>query len=503
MDDLTLASPSDLPVADHEVPDRQVPDHELLARLCALAAGIDVGTARMLALVGEVDAREAWGGPGIKSCAHWLSWKCGIGTVTARTHVRVARALRSLPLVRGEFNAGRLSYAKVRALTRIADADNEDDLVTLAHASTAAQFERTVRAWRLVDDLAAADTEPKREVRWHWDTAGMFVLTARLTADDGAIILTALEAVRIRTTEPTKSTPSTEPAPSSEPTAPVEAGATVTPPGRRSPPETIPRDRARAESTPIPESPIESPIESVAVSHADALVGLARGFLDPHGDIDCDPQVQVIVHVDSTVLTHEAHGGLAAYDAGRAISANTARRLTCDSQLIAMLHADGDVLDTSKPTRRISHALRRALTARDHGCAFPSCTETRPTRLQAHHVQHWADGGETRISNLVLLCRYHHRTIHLDGYRITITRDARRFDFVSPHGTRLDPLPAQPLTRTDLPIADPALIPTWRGEPFQLAYVISVLRDRRNHRTHTRQKHAEDQATARRNNLAA
>ena len=80
--------------------DPNASDGELLARLCELAAGIDVGTARMLALVGEVDAREAWAGQGIKSCAHWLSWKCGIGTVTARTHVRVARALRTLPLVR-------------------------------------------------------------------------------------------------------------------------------------------------------------------------------------------------------------------------------------------------------------------------------------------------------------------------------------------------------------------------------------------------------------------
>lgn len=142
-------------------------DHELIHRVRALAAGIDVATAQLIELVGEVDAREAWGGPGVTSCAHWLSWSCGLGLVAARAYVRVARALRTLPRVRREFAAGQLSYAKVRAITRVADADSEDDLVDLARASTAAQLERTIAAWRRADDLSNADQAAKREVRWH------------------------------------------------------------------------------------------------------------------------------------------------------------------------------------------------------------------------------------------------------------------------------------------------------------------------------------------------
>ncbi|MCW2527982.1 MAG: endonuclease [Pseudonocardiales bacterium] len=465
----SLGPPSTASRFESVIPELVATDQELLTRLCELAAGIDIGTARMLALVGEVDAREAWGGPGIKSCAHWLSWKCGIGTVTARTHVRVARALRTLPLVQAEFNAGRLSYAKVRAVTRIADADNEEDLVTLAHASTAAQFERTVRAWRLVDDLAAGDVEHKREVRWHWDAEGMFVLRARLTSDEGAIVLAALAAVRI-------------------PENNTHSGASLAlsgPDALREQQKAIPRDRDQEGF---------EPIADLVTPHADALVGLARSFLDPKGDVDRDPNVHVVVHVDSTVLTQEARGGLAAYESGRAISAATARRLACDSHLVAMLHADGDVLDVSKPTRRISRPIRRALTARDRGCAFPSCTETRHARLQAHHVKHWADGGETRISNLILLCRYHHRTIHLDGYRINFTASPGRLEFTTPDRSPLDARPGRPTVATGLPAADPSLIPAWQGEPLRLAFVISVLRDRRNVRARTRQKLADDQA---------
>ena len=194
-------------------------------------------------------------------------------------------------------------------------------------------------------------------------------------------------------------------------------------------PETVPRDRANADlatdddnlatdddnlaattlaadtlaATTLATDDDTAASGPATVPHADALVGLARAFLDPHANADRDPQVRVIVHLDADVLTDEAHAGIAAYQDGRPISATTARRLTCDCELIAMLHADGDVLDASQPTRRIPRALRRALTARDHGCTYPSCTETRDTHLHAHHIRHWADGGETRISNLTLL----------------------------------------------------------------------------------------------------
>src|SRR5690606_14642407 len=104
--------------------------------LALLAAHIAAATCRFLVLLGEFDAREGWGGAGILSCAHWLGWRCGMSPGTAREHVRVARALRDLPLTVEAFGAGRLSYSKVRAITRVASPDTEADLLNTAlHAS--------------------------------------------------------------------------------------------------------------------------------------------------------------------------------------------------------------------------------------------------------------------------------------------------------------------------------------------------------------------------------
>lgn len=99
-------------------------------------------------LIAEFDRREGWHGYGIASCAHWLAWQSGLSPGAAREHVRVARSLESLPLIAGAFAAGRLSYSKVRALTRIAEPDSEASLLEVALELTAFQVERTVRQWR-------------------------------------------------------------------------------------------------------------------------------------------------------------------------------------------------------------------------------------------------------------------------------------------------------------------------------------------------------------------
>ena len=116
-------------------------------------------TAAWLRLVAEFDERGGWHGVGINSCGHWLAWQCGMSPVTGREHVRVARALRGLPKIAAAFAAGRLSYAKVRALTRIAAPDCEAALLEFALSATASQTERFCRAWRRVDD-DAGDPEP-------------------------------------------------------------------------------------------------------------------------------------------------------------------------------------------------------------------------------------------------------------------------------------------------------------------------------------------------------
>jgi hypothetical protein len=134
------------------------PLERLEAEICELAGHLAAATCRWLLLVAEFDRREGWTSWGVRSCAHWLSWKCGLGLVAAREHVRVGRALQSLPRVRAEFAAGRLSYSKVRALTSMASPHTEQDLVDMALHATAAHLDRIAAGYRRatsLDELAA------------------------------------------------------------------------------------------------------------------------------------------------------------------------------------------------------------------------------------------------------------------------------------------------------------------------------------------------------------
>src|SRR5918992_112412 len=122
-----------------------VPLERLEPQITQLASQIHADTCRWLCLVAEYDAREGWAQWGCRSCAHWVSWRCGAAPGAAREHVRVARRLTELPLIRRAFSEGRLSFSKVRALTRVGDVEREDDLLELARHATAAQLERLVR----------------------------------------------------------------------------------------------------------------------------------------------------------------------------------------------------------------------------------------------------------------------------------------------------------------------------------------------------------------------
>jgi len=114
-------------------------------QITELVAHIDSAMFRLLELVREYDECEGWGGKGLISCAHWLNWKCGIDMGTAREKVRVAHALKDLPQISQAFLHGQVSYSKVRAMTRVATAKNEDYLLMIARHGTAVHVERLVR----------------------------------------------------------------------------------------------------------------------------------------------------------------------------------------------------------------------------------------------------------------------------------------------------------------------------------------------------------------------
>ena len=145
---------------------KDLPIEHLEQEITELASHIYAGTCRWLELVAEFDRREAAGSWGCRSTAEWIAWACAVAPRTAREHVRVARALGELPRIRDEFSRGSLSYAKVKALTRVADSDSEEELLELAHYATASQLERMLRAYRRISPDEARDTHEGEYLAW-------------------------------------------------------------------------------------------------------------------------------------------------------------------------------------------------------------------------------------------------------------------------------------------------------------------------------------------------
>ena len=167
--------------------------------IAELFAHLDAATARLLDLIREFDARGGWAN-GCRSCAEWLSWRIGLAPGAAREHVRVARALGTLPKIRAALARGEISYSKVRAITRVATPETEDTLLNVARSGTAAHAERIVRGWRWVDRHAEQEDTAKRHLhrflRVYDDEDGMVVVRGRLTPETGAVLRQALAAAR-------------------------------------------------------------------------------------------------------------------------------------------------------------------------------------------------------------------------------------------------------------------------------------------------------------------
>src|SRR5881392_3243732 len=167
--------------------------------IAKLSAHLDAATGRLLDLIREFDARGGWGN-GFRSCAHWLSWRVGFAPGAAREHVRVARALGTLPLLGQALARGELSYAKLRALTRVAAPETEERLLAVGRAGTAEHVERIVRGWRRVDRKAEAREADRqhagRALHVYQDSDGTVRIRGRLAPEVGALLMQALAAAR-------------------------------------------------------------------------------------------------------------------------------------------------------------------------------------------------------------------------------------------------------------------------------------------------------------------
>jgi hypothetical protein len=150
---------------------------------------------------------------------------------------------------------------------------------------------------------------------------------------------------------------------------------------------------------------------------------------------------QVVVHVTAERLAGE-ETGRCELDNGPGLALDTVRRIACDSSLIRITQdGAGNPLDIGRKTRAVPPALRRALQARDGGCRFPGCSHRR--FVDAHHIRHWADGGDTSIDNLLTLCRRHHRLVHEGGFGVERTTDGH-IRFSRPDGRVIEEHPQLP-----------------------------------------------------------
>ena len=412
--------------------DRPLPLSELEARITELAGHLNAATHRWLLLVAEFDRREGWADGTTHSCAHWLGWKCGLALGAAREKVRVARALEALPEIGAAMARGELSYSKVRALTRVASPETEDTLLTIARHGTAHHVEAVVRGYRRALDAAELSREASQHARrglhWHHDDDGSLVVQARLTAEGGALLLKVLQRAMRDDGALTDAGTLHVPAGTSAPTGGVPAGTSGRPSAASAGASRVPAGT----SSPEPDTP--------AQRRADALLRVAEGWL-VGGDaaLAGGERAQLVVHVDAQVLAASV-AGRCELDEGPALSAETVRRLGCDASLVAIVEdGEGRILDVGRRTRSIPSAIGRALRARDRGCRYPGCTHRR--HVDGHHVEHWAHGGATRLSNLVLLCRRHHRAVHEGGVTVAWLDDGA-LRFTDATGRRIEAAPA-------------------------------------------------------------
>jgi Domain of unknown function (DUF222) len=383
--------------------------------IAELAAHLDAATARLLDLIREFNARGGWGN-GFRSCAAWLSWRVGLEPGAAREHVRVARALGSLPRLREALARGELSYSKVRALTRVATPETEERLLAVGRVGTAEHVEMIVRGWRRMDRKAEAEESTRRHrhraLHVYPGADGMVVIRGRLEPEVGAVVMQALAAAREALYRRAKDVP---------------AGTSF-----------------------VDGSPAAPTMEQ---QQADALALVAETALN-RGMEPAAPgeRYQVVVHVDAQVLANADAPGQSVLEGGARVPAGTSQRLACDASRVVMRHdAGGRITEVGARTRTIPAALRRALHHRDKGCRFPGCGLPFG---QGHHI------------NEKLIFR------RPDGRPLP--------DVPAPAAVPANPTDALRAQNDGAGVQIDArtAMPGWRGERLDVGYAISVLHPR-------------------------
>lgn len=346
--------------------DKQELAADLDLQLSQFSAQAHASMAKVALAAAEFDELGGWCAPGIRSMAHWMAINVGFDPFSGGELLRVGHALKVLPKIAEAFAAGRLSFDKVRQVTSVATPATEDVLLEIACGASGSQLARICAALRRIVDVSHHEKQMEKRGLWaRIEDDGMMRIVARLSAEDGAVVMAALESI-------TANQPHD-----------VEAEE--------------PHAARLADSL-------------VAMSN-DVLAGGAPNLVKSSG------ARQVVVHVDVGVLTGEVPEGQCVIESGAPLSKEVARRIGCDCQIVAVTERDGLPIDVGRARRTIPAPLRRALEVRDRFCRFPGCGVP-AHRAEGHHVDHWIDGGPTDRDNIVLLCAFHHGRHHDGGFQI-------------------------------------------------------------------------------------
>lgn len=445
-----------------------VSDAELDRRIGVGAAEIAAATCRWLEHVAEFVTRGLWVQQGAASPSQWLSWKCGVAPSTAREHVRVALRLRECPHVRDRFAAGRLSYSKVRAITRVCDPEVEATLLAFADAAPAAQLERIVADTIRVRDLERSDVEAERRrvgVRTRHRPDGMVEVVLCVRPDEAAVVRARVDRL-VELDRQADDDDDVERRPTSGEREVRSVLGALDAAVAAGPTDTSGEDRHLV----VVHAPVDA-LAEVVDEHSHA----------PPSDAQALPRKRP--RLDRRVVLARDGRGRA-----RPMRVSTLRRLACDSRVDLCVDRDGSPHDLGRARREPSAALRRQLLARDRGCRFPRCGSRR--RLHAHHCVHWEDGGPTDLDNLIMLCDLHHRFTHEHGWEVRHEPDRPGgFAFDRPGDSApppiVDRLPGasaeavgEAARRHGLDLGASDLLPQdWDGRPHDHAATVSALFD--------------------------
>lgn len=417
-------------------------------QIADLSLRIDVAKHSLLTHLRTFDAHDGWAGMGFVSTAAWLSWRISIAPGAAREHVRVARALGELQLINAAFAAGELSYAKVRALTRVATPETEQNFLDIAVHATASQIEKLTAAYRRTRvDPSEPAANLRRFVRRTDTPSGMVRIEMQLSPEQANVFWEAMSAAFDAGRREAKSVSAETPA---------AAGPSVSAETRR-------------DIDPI----------VLRAEQADAVVSVAQAYLQ-HQPRTLGSGYELVVMTTKDQL-EQGPGGVGGFlRDGTPVPQHIARMLACDCTRVDVETSEtGEILDVGRARRTIPSAIGRALWLRDGGCRAPGCG--RKHHLHAHHIEAWADGGKTSTSNLVLLCPSHHTLVH-EG-QLFVNVDEGKIEFRSAYGLKLQPSPERSVAleeldrwlRTTEPGFDRAGTPLWDGSPLDLHAAVSAL----------------------------